>query len=439
MSASLLAFAERTGLVQKEKLTLVALSGGLDSICLCEALHEAGYRIAAAHFNHALRGEASDGDERFVLDFCAARGIPCRTERGDVAAFARQEKIGTEEAARALRYAFLERSASELGASVIATAHHANDNAETVLFHLSRGTGLSGAAGIAPRRGNIVRPFLCVTREELSAYAREKGLSYREDATNSDEAYTRNYIRAKILPELAAVNTAAVRHISESALRFRADDEYLSELARERLTTLLAENGEVSLAGKELLGAPAALRRRMLTALLQRLGVGEKDFTAEHYTALEALCRDGQTRRLALPRAVCAVWKEGRLRLFVQSEEEKETVALSLGERAKWGGFEITLQSAAPDGEETIALEESALTLPLTVGKWSAKDRMTPPGLPASRSLKRLFSERGIDADARERVPVIRSGEEIAAVCGIGADKAFLPEGKACYLIFSKT
>ncbi len=434
MGAALLEFAERCGLVEKEKLTLVALSGGLDSICLCAALHEAGYTIAAAHFNHALRGEESDGDERFVVEFCAVRGIPCYTGRGDVAACARAEKIGTEEAGRKLRYDFLQRTAQEIGAAVIATAHHACDNAETMLFHLVRGTGSGGLAGIAPRRGNIVRPFLTLTRGELAEYAREKGLSCREDRTNADETYARNYIRANVLPELERLNAAAVRHMSEAALRLREDDALLNELAEEHLSALREENEEILLAGVELLRAPTALRRRMLRAMLRRLGVGEKDFAAAHYSSLEALCRDGQSRQLDLPHGVRAVWKEGTLRLFVRNAEAAASRELLLNETVFWGDYALTLSPEMAEG--AIALDANAL--PLTVGAWEKKDRMVLPEFPAPRSLKRIFAERGFDANARESVPVIRSAGKIAAVCGVGVDKAFLPQGEAYYLIWKK-
>ncbi len=427
------ALAVKWELLKKETLTLVALSGGLDSVCLCQALHEAGYRIAAAHFNHALRGEESERDERFVREFCHKRDIPLAVGRGGVAAYAEEKHIGTEEAARILRYAFLEQTAEELGAAVIATGHHALDNAETMLFHLARGTGIAGLAGIAPRRGRIARPLLNVTRAELKEYARERGLSFCEDATNSDENYTRNFIRAQLLPRMEEVNVAAVRHMSEAAQRLREDDELLNELAQQHLTSLCEEDGAVSIAGEELLAAGAPLRRRMLRELLRRLQVGEKDFTAAHYASLEVLCRDGAMRQLDLPRGVSAVWQDGRLRLFVKRDETREEVTLALGESVVWGAWELSLSREPLPG----ALAIDARALPLTVGAWSARDNMMLPGARAPRSLKRLFSERGFTPHEREETPVLRFGGVLAAVCGIGVDATFLPKEKACYLTWN--
>lgn len=165
---------------------------------------------------------------------------PAVRRHGDVAAYARENGLTIEEAARKLRYDFLNSVAGQTGAARIVTAHHANDNAETVLFHLARGTGMAGLAGIAPKNGRLVRPFLCLTREELAAYAKEHHVPYRTDATNADTALTRNFIRAEVLPKLCRVNAQAVEHIGETALRLRRS-EYLDSLAR-RLSDG-AENG----------------------------------------------------------------------------------------------------------------------------------------------------------------------------------------------------
>lgn len=421
-------------LLSKETLTLVALSGGLDSVCLCYLLCEAGYPVAAAHFNHRLRGEESDADERFVREFCKERNVPLFVGSGDVAAFAEEERIGTEEAARKLRYAFLERTARECDACCIATAHHANDNAETVLFNLARGTGSAGLAGIAARCGMLVRPLLGVTRAELLSYAHENGLAWCEDATNEDENYTRNFIRAQLLPRMEEVNAAAVQHIGEAAGRLREDEEFLTELAEARLSSLFESDGAVSLAGGDLLDAPAALRRRMLRAMLRRLGAGEKDFSAAHYCSLEELLRDRKRRTLDLPHGVRAVWDGGVLRLE-NAPQREGAVPLVMDGSVCRKGWRITLSREESDG--ALALDSGAL--PLSVDSWRAKDRLHLPGLPASRSVKRLLAERGVDATQRELLPVIRSGGTAAAVYGVGVDIAFSPRKDAVYITFQKT
>ena len=181
---------------------LCAVSGGADSVYLLHRCLEGaaghGYSVCAAHYNHCLRGAESERDERFVLDMCAALGVECLSESGDVEHFAAVNGLGTEEAARIMRYDFLERAADRLGAETIATAHSADDNAETMLFALARGSGLKGLCGIPPRRGRIVRPMLGVTRGEIEAYLDSRGIAHVEDSTNAALDYSRNKIRALV-------------------------------------------------------------------------------------------------------------------------------------------------------------------------------------------------------------------------------------------------
>ena len=178
---------------------LCALSGGRDSMAMLHILSrlaEEGFRVAAAHFNHRLRS-AADRDEAFVRDWCRERDIPLTCGAGDVRTFAAREGLGIEDAARKLRYAFLETAARDMGADRIATAHHREDNAETVLLHLLRGTGLQGLGGIAPVRGKIVRPLLETSRAEIDEYVQRNSIPYVEDESNQDTHFTRNRLRRR--------------------------------------------------------------------------------------------------------------------------------------------------------------------------------------------------------------------------------------------------
>ena len=203
--------------LDKKQPVLAAVSGGLDSMCLLYFLREQGYDVSCAHFNHQLRGAEAARDENFVRAWCEKEGIPFYPGTGDVRAHARATGKTEEEAGRDLRYAFLRETAKSLGAQ-IALAHHLDDNAETVLLNLVRGTDLRGLCGMRPRQGDIVRPFLEQTREELVAYARAHNIPHVEDHTNADpNAAARNYLRLEILPRLRELNPRAPQHIAATA------------------------------------------------------------------------------------------------------------------------------------------------------------------------------------------------------------------------------
>ena len=313
------ALARRFDMLPEGALVLAAVSGGADSLSLLHWLHARGVRVAAAHLHHGLRGAAADEDEAFVRGFCAARGIPFYAEHADVRALAARDGISVEEAGRKARDDFLERTAAVTGASRVATAHHADDNAETLIFQLVRGAR-SGLGGIAPVRGIYIRPFLTLTRAQIEAYAGANGLAYRFDETNGDDAYARNYIRHEILPRLTALNAAAASHIAETARTLRAEGEFLDALAAECLETGGARfaGTRVTVPCKTINAAPEALRGRMTRLLVDGLPVGKRDFTARHYAAIEELCASEYGTHLDLPHGVCAERAGGVLRLTVQ-------------------------------------------------------------------------------------------------------------------------
>lgn len=224
-----------------------ALSGGADSVSLLRALcslkEELGVAVCACHLNHGLRGAESDGDESFCRDLCGALGVPLYAEKIAVSKLA-QKHESLEETARRARYAFFERALArfeeEFGECVLATAHNANDNAETVLLNLTRGTGLLGLSGIPPVRGlgerRVIRPLLECSRGMIEEYLNSIGQSYVTDNTNLSEDYTRNKIRRRVLPELREINPSVTETIGRMTRLLRADSAFLEELADSALT-----------------------------------------------------------------------------------------------------------------------------------------------------------------------------------------------------------
>ena len=283
-------------LIPPGSTVLCAVSGGADSVCLLHRLwrlrRELGFQLAAAHFDHRLRGEESAQDLEFVREFvslCCGRErylrpdggvetlppVELYTGSGDVAAQARASRRGVEETAREMRYAFLRETARQAGAQYIATAHTANDNGETILLHLARGTGLRGLCGIAPQSGDLIRPLLTTTREEVEGYLRFWGLPWREDPSNREDVYARNRVRHQVLPRLEELYPGVLVRLTDTARRLREDEAYLTAQAAGALDALEErEDGSLVLPAEALSGLPQPLAVRAARLLLARAGGG---------------------------------------------------------------------------------------------------------------------------------------------------------------------
>ena len=261
---------------------LCAVSGGVDSMYLLHRMTELaaqrGFTVGCAHFNHGLRGTESDRDEAFVRTQCAHLGVPFYAGRGDVASV---RGMGTEGAARQLRYAFLTDCAAAHGYDWIATAHTADDNAETLLLNLARGCGLRGLTGIPPQRGKLLRPMLDTTRAEAEAYLAAHGIAHVEDSTNASDAYARNRVRHHAVPALESVNAAFVQHAADTAALLREDERFLGGLAAEFLAGQTPAEG---IPTAELLALPRPVRVRVLQQAAGR------ELSRRHLLALEQLC-----------------------------------------------------------------------------------------------------------------------------------------------------
>ena len=257
------ALAAEYDMLPRGETILCAVSGGADSRCLLHLLwsgqEEGGYHVAAAHFDHCLRGEESRRDAAFVADWCRERQIPCHLGEGDVAREAEESGEGVEAAARRLRYAFLEDTAQKIGAGRIATAHNADDNGETLLLHLVRGSGLQGLTGIPPRRGNLVRPLLTTLRADIADYLERHGVPHVEDSTNTDTRYSRNFLRHQVMPLLRELNPNLTAALSSAARTLRTDNDYLTAQAARAAAAARWAEDDLVIRAEILAGLPAAL------------------------------------------------------------------------------------------------------------------------------------------------------------------------------------
>lgn len=405
---------------------LCAVSGGADSMCLLHCLFsradELGIKVAAAHFDHCLRGEESKRDRSFVENWCAEHGVECASASGNVAEFARKNGLGTEEAARQLRYEFLEKAADELGCDVIATAHNADDNAETLLLNLTRGTGLKGLCGIPPQRGRIIRPLLKVTRSEIEEYLEANGVSHVEDSTNAGDEYTRNIIRHRVMPVLREINPA----FSDAALRtsglLRDDEEYLNSLAVE-----FCEKYAYEVPVNELAALPKPVAARVF-----RIKCG-RALGAAHTQQLFKLL-DGEGYACADIPGMRVARDCGRICFGVSGLTLGET-ELKAGTKTVLHAINktIVVEKVENSGQvfnslNTLYLKCDSLcgNILLTPRKDGDKIRLRHRG--CTKSLKDLFSESGYTQSRRNLTPVIRDDKGVCAVYGFGVAERCLPE-----------
>lgn len=423
------AFCERYDMLPRSGIVLCALSGGRDSMAMLHILsrlgEEEGFRIAAAHFNHRLRPTAGR-DDAFVRNWCREHEIPLTCGAGDVKAFAAREGLGIEDAARKLRYAFLETAAQDMGAERIATAHHREDNAETVLLHLLRGTGLQGLGGIAPVRGEIVRPLLDTSRAEIDEYIQRNTLPYVEDESNQDTRFTRNRLRLEVLPLLEEVSPGCGARIAAAAELLREENEHLRREAEALVPE--AADGAVSLPVPVLERQDRTIQRRLVRTMGRKLGVELTKAQTEAVLSLKS------GRCLDLPEDLCAVRKPHRLILKKQSPLPPPLVLHEGGQ--DWERWKITLERRTGPQEDTadqIVLRDTVGEL--AVSAWDGEGRLAVEN--GSRTIKRLFADAGIPVERRREHPALLLNGRIAAIFGVAVDWEYRPQKEGTCLVIT--
>ncbi len=394
------AFLRQQDLIQPEETVICAVSGGADSVALLFALYlmkdKWRFHLEAAHFNHHLRGEESDRDEAFVRQLCDRYDIPLHLGQAQVTA----GKKGLEAAARDARYAFFATLPGK-----IATAHTADDNAETVLMHLIRGTGLKGLGGIAPIRGQIIRPMLTVTRQEVENFLDEWCLSHIEDSSNETDAFLRNRIRHHVMPLLTQENPRIAENLSQMAMRLRLDEECLAvESQAETLPTV-----------ESLKKMPKARRIRCLEAFLKENGVKEPE--EAHLAMAETLVfSENPSAKANFPGGVVVTRCYDRLEVLTPCES-LEAAVLPCPGQTQWGDWCIRCTPA-----ETIVNTADTFTVcpegQLIIRSRQSGDTIRLPG--GTKSLKKLFIDRKIPAAQRERLPVLCDDRGLLGVYPIG-------------------
>lgn len=417
-----LAFMQKKAMTAPGDKVLCALSGGGDSMALTHLLHRLaprlGIQVEAAHFIHGLRPEDAPRERQLVETFCREQKIPLWVEEGDTLEYCRREGCGTEEGARALRYAFLRRVAKETGCRKIATGHHQMDNVETILFHLCRGTGARGLGGIPASEGDLIRPLLTASREEIEKYLTENHIPYCSDPSNVENVYARNRLRHQVLPLLKTINSQAEEHISQAGERARKDEEFLESCAAQFLKEHSSAPGSID--AEALAKAPDALAFRVLPMLYRQAG-GEGILSERHRQGMWVLCKRGPSSAYSLPGGIEARRVYGQLVCRKKEENPLHRTfsprLLKEGEPVEEGGFQVTLYR----GKKEAGPEEKAYFFQKLWEPVQLRPRRTGDAIRLKnghKSIKKWMIDEKIPVHLREGIPLVCDEEGPVLVCG---------------------
>ncbi len=411
---------------------LCALSGGVDSVVLLHLLLQCGVRVEAAHVEHGIRGESSRRDCRFVQELCGKWGVPLHVIHLDVPAQAAKEGRGIEETARAMRYDFLWKTREARRLETLATAHHLNDQAETVLMHLIRGASPVGLSGMRERDGALIRPLLPFSRAQIEQYAQENHLPHVEDETNADIAYTRNYIRHELIPCMEKLNPRAVEAIGRAAELARRQSDFVRQ---EALRALRSRMYGAALA--DVSDLHPGLRSEVIAQYLRAQGTPE--FSAADIVRIESLLAGGVGRRVSLGKELFERDTNGVRRVIMEPAGSGRWALHSGENETPLGRFTLRTGKVPKNlnlGKYAQVFDADKIRAPLFVRTRRDGDRLALLG-GGKRKLSDILIDKKVPRALRDSVPLIVMGEEILWAVGAAPGKtcAVVPESVQALVI----
>lgn len=419
---------------------IIALSGGLDSVVLFELFYQIKQQynltLHAVHFNHQLRSEASDGDETFVKQLCASKKIPLTIERFDVGAYCVKNKLSTETGARECRYSFFRKMAKWLDFPHVATAHNANDNAETILDHIIRGAGLRGLRGIAAKRDIFIRPLLFAGREEIELFARENNIAFREDATNKDIVYKRNRIRHVVLPVLKEqFNPRIIDALNHLGANMTEVDKYIEFETEKAFNNCLKfkDKQKIILDIEDFLAYFTALQKRILVYSLDLIGQDPRLADFDFYQRLEQVLQKKQSGKIFnITKQLHITADKQNLVIWQDPPDLKAlTHVIIPGEYPFWEKhiFEIK-KSKKPlefHGKDKTSewIDADKIVEPLQIRAVKPGDRFHPVNFGGSKKVSDFFIDEKIPVYERYTIPILTCKTGIIWICGQRLDDRF--------------
>lgn len=423
------AYSEEQRLFQQQDKLLLAVSGGMDSAVLCALCAQAGINFSIAHCNFQLRGEESDRDEEFVKGLASKYGVPFYIKHFETHAVSTKNKTGIEETARNLRYSWfdelMKNSGDPKSYSFILTAHHADDNIETVLMNFFRGTGIKGLRGIMPKQNRLIRPLLFATRAEIAAYAKEQHIDFVTDSSNAENNYTRNYFRNELIPAIEKVFPKTKENILDNVERF-AGIEYLYNESIAAIKNKLIEKK-----GEEIhIPALKLAKTRSLHTVLHEI-IKEYGFSAAQVPEAEKLLSAGSgkymlssTHRILKNRNWLIISPLANAEELSYYLIEKDTAAIH------FPGGALRIDHLKNDGKinadaDLAYIDTSGLEYPLLLRRYRQGDYFYPLGMLKKKKLSRFFSDLKLSLLQKENAWVLESGKKIVWVAGYRLDERF--------------
>lgn len=408
-------------LLSGEKPVVVGISGGADSVALLHILVSLGYKCIAAHCNFNLRGDESFRDEQFTIDFTKRLQVPLCKISFETNKYAQENRLSVEMAARELRYRWFEELLNTYDADAVAVAHHRDDSVETLLINLTRGSGLTGLTGIKPKNGNVVRPLLCVSREDIYAYIENNGLEYVTDSSNSSDIYTRNFIRLKVIPLLEEINPSVKASLARTANHLY-DASLIYNHSIEEARRVIIQSNRLSISALLSFPAPATILYEMLkpygfsrTVCESIFTVLDKDSGKIFYSSTHRLLKD-----------------RSDLLIDVLSGEDNRAYLINLEDDNV--DLPVELKPEIVVIKEDYQIEKDRkfayfdfdkLSFPLVLRHWQEGDWFVPFGMKGKKKISDYFSDKKFSLFDKEKTWLLCSGQDVIWIVGERTDNRY--------------
>ncbi len=426
-------FLKTNGISLKNSSIIVAVSGGIDSVVLLHFLaknkQKFNISLAVAHVNYHLRGIESNKDQKFVQNLAKKYKIPFYFKEIDANNEAKKNHQNLQDFARNFRYDFFNSLRKTLNFEYIATAHNANDNAETVLQNVFRGTGISGLAGIPVFRSNVrvLRPFLSVSREDIKKYAQQNKLHWREDSSNKNEKYKRNFIRKSLIPQIERkINPAIIQTLNSEAVTFKKLSEFVTEIVEKEFSQCVKEtNNEIHLSLSRFNSVHRFLAEMIILRILKTL---ELEPTSIAIQSIIELSQNQSGKKIELSKKWTAVKSAAEIIFHQHLDRTQFSYILKKEGRIRTKEFVFSIQKSAPPKKIsapnafTEFVDAATVEFPVTIRSWKEGDSFVPLGMNAQKKLSDFFIDKKISLNEKHNVPIIESSNKIIWIAGLRLD-----------------